>query len=80
MKKHKDKPQKDLPSIGTGPIKQCWEGGTAHTFNVMPGEIYYKDNNVQRPSFALGYRMLLCACGETKEIIAEDRGWFTLAK
>lgn len=55
------------------PKKNCRWG--EHRFLVMPGEVYFRDNNLYPSDGSnkqIAYRMLLCECGETKEIIAED--------
>ena len=56
-------------------LDYCYNGGKVHTFHVLPGEGYYKERLKGKypvHDHALGYHMLLCSCGETKEIIAED--------
>ncbi len=54
------------------PKKRCRWGD--HRFLTMPGEVYWKDGNLDKspgPNKQVAYRILLCECGETKEIIAE---------
>ena len=86
MEKREDELQQAQGNLhkgaGTADIIQifrpCLEGGSRHYFNVMPGNAYSKLNTTGQHlqlhnPLVVFYRMLLCACGETKEVIAEDR-------